>query len=115
LFGAACCCLCSYPVEPTEEGSEEQRGKDDDTDDPQARPNPPITEEGLGFWVTPPGTWVEGTPWDGRRGAITACVGRWRTLPVVSRPGCRHCGRSLEKGGRPIRSSVRRFDAGRFK
>jgi hypothetical protein len=35
-------------------------------------PNPPITEERLGFWITPQGICAEGIPFDGMHGAITA-------------------------------------------
>ena len=34
-------------------------------------PNPPITEERLGFWISQRGICAEGTPVDGMRGAIT--------------------------------------------
>ena len=44
LGGAACCCLCSYPVEPTEEGSKKQCGKNDKADDPQVRESPYATQ-----------------------------------------------------------------------
>jgi DNA-binding PadR family transcriptional regulator len=50
-------------------------------------PNPPITEERLGYWITQRGIYVEKTPFGGMRRALRAGGCGRRPAQVVQRPG----------------------------
>ena len=66
--------------------------------EPRINPNPPITEERLGFWITQPGICAEETPWAGMRRALTAGVSGRRPPQVVQCERGRHSAPSFEKG-----------------